>query len=610
MQVLALVPGVSRSGATISGGLIRGLDRVTATRLSFLLGIPALLGAGVFELPDALSSGVGWGPTLVGTVVSFVVAYAHHRLAAATGRPTLDRDLRLVSLGAGSRADHRAVVRLDQRHVTTLVLLRHGRSTANGAGVLAGRTEGVDLDEAGAEQARGLVERLSGVRVARLVSSPLLRCRRTIDPLAETLGLPVELDDRITEVDYGVMDGPGVAGPGRRTALADRAGPSRRRPSSPTGRGWRRYRCGRWRRSGSMPQPASDDGVAVLCSHGDVIKAILADALGMHLDGFQRIVVAPASISVVRYTTLRPFVERINDTGTLRGLGAAQDRPAGQGDRPDQDRPRPGPTTTARPDAAPGGDAGPVTVPGGGRRRGRRDRRRTGCWPKLKSAMSRQVHVFRSPDRFLAGTIGQPGEREFFLQVVDGRRVLSVACEKQQVAVLADRLGSLITEVGRRFGEEPGQGGAPVIDDDLILTTPVDAEFRVGTMGLAWDGEGSQVIVELLALTEEEVGEDVVLEDREDGPDALRVFLSLAEARDFARHAQNGGRGGSAAMPAVREPAGPGRPHLPAAERVPPRCRGLTSRGGRRALLPGRRPSPTRTSLKSCGSDGSPSPAV
>jgi uncharacterized repeat protein (TIGR03847 family) len=66
----------------------------------------------------------------------------------------------------------------------------------------------------------------------------------------------------------------------------------------------------------------------------------------------------------------------------------------------------------------------------------------------------------------------------------------------------------------------------------------VDAEFRVGTMGLAWDGEGSQVIVELLALTDEEVGEDIVLEDREEGPDALRVFLSLAEARDFALHAQ------------------------------------------------------------------------
>ncbi len=150
--------------------------------------------------------------------------------------------------------------------------------------------------------------------------------------------------------------------------------------------------------------------------------------------------------------------------------------------------------------------------------------------------MPRQVHVFRSPDRFLAGTIGQPGEREFFLQVVDGRRVLSVACEKQQVAVLADRLGSLITEVARRFGAQAGD--PPAGADDAALSTPVDAEFRVGTMGLAWDGEGSQVIVELLALSEEEVGEEVVLEDREDGPDALRVFLSLAEARDFADHAQ------------------------------------------------------------------------
>lgn len=150
--------------------------------------------------------------------------------------------------------------------------------------------------------------------------------------------------------------------------------------------------------------------------------------------------------------------------------------------------------------------------------------------------MTRQIHVFRSPDRFLAGTIGQPGEREFFLQVADGRRVFSVACEKQQVAVLADRLGSLITEVAKRFDvNAPSASGG---GDDLTLTTPVDAEFRVGTMGLAWDGEESQVIVELLALSEEEVGEDIVLEDREDGPDALRVFLSLAEAQDFARRAE------------------------------------------------------------------------
>lgn len=76
VQSLALIPGVSRSGATISAGLLRGLDRVAATRIAFLLGIPALVGAGVYELKDALNGGVGLAPTLVGTVVSFVVAYA------------------------------------------------------------------------------------------------------------------------------------------------------------------------------------------------------------------------------------------------------------------------------------------------------------------------------------------------------------------------------------------------------------------------------------------------------------------------------------------------------------------------------------------------------
>lgn len=148
--------------------------------------------------------------------------------------------------------------------------------------------------------------------------------------------------------------------------------------------------------------------------------------------------------------------------------------------------------------------------------------------------MSRQVHIFRTPDRFLAGTVGVPGEREFFVQAAEGRRVISVACEKQQVAVLADRLGALITEVARRFGDDQPSSAA-LVNDGLI--TPVDAEFRVGTMGLAWDGEGAQVIVELLAMSEEDVNEDVVLEDSETGPDALRVFLSLDQARTFADHA-------------------------------------------------------------------------
>ena len=117
-QCLALIPGVSRSGATISVGLMRGLDRVTATRLAFLLGIPALIGAGVYELPSALpEGGVGWGPTLVGTVVSFVVAYASVAWLLKYVSQALDRGVRLVPLGAGRRADRRAVHRRADRHV-------------------------------------------------------------------------------------------------------------------------------------------------------------------------------------------------------------------------------------------------------------------------------------------------------------------------------------------------------------------------------------------------------------------------------------------------------------------------------------------------------------
>ena len=108
VQCLALIPGVSRSGATISAGLFRGLDRVAATRIAFLLGIPALVGAGIYELKDALSGDVGVVHLLVGTVVSFLVALRVRRLAAALRRQALDRDLRVLPGPARHRADHPA----------------------------------------------------------------------------------------------------------------------------------------------------------------------------------------------------------------------------------------------------------------------------------------------------------------------------------------------------------------------------------------------------------------------------------------------------------------------------------------------------------------------
>ena len=147
--------------------------------------------------------------------------------------------------------------------------------------------------------------------------------------------------------------------------------------------------------------------------------------------------------------------------------------------------------------------------------------------------MSRVIHVFRTPDRFIAGTVGQPGERAFYLQAVQEARVVSVLLEKQQVQVLSERIGALLEEVARRFGADVPEETEDV-GDLHPLTTPVEEEFRVGTMGLGWDSEAGAVVVELLAATEGEVDESVVLDDTDEGPDAVRVFLSPEQAREFA----------------------------------------------------------------------------
>jgi probable phosphomutase (TIGR03848 family) len=296
---------------------------------------------------------------------------------------------------------------------TTVLLVRHARSTANSAGVLAGRAEGVGLDETGLRQAARLGERLADVPVDRLVSSPAERCLRTLEPLASALGLPIETDDRLSEVDYGEWTGRALkdlAGEPlwrvvqhHPAAAAFPAGESlaavsaravaairdlvRAAAAADTARERRAVEGGADARHGDetdsdesekdesekdesekdendkderekdeIEQEQPRAPTILVCSHGDVIKAVLADALGLHLDSFQRIVVAPVSISVVRYTPLRPFVDRINDTGDLDALRplAAQSAalPAAH---------RAAPDTAARPaqigesDAVPGG---------------------------------------------------------------------------------------------------------------------------------------------------------------------------------------------------------------------------------------------------------------
>ena len=169
--------------------------------------------------------------------------------------------------------------------------------------------------------------------------------------------------------------------------------------------------------------------------------------------------------------------------------------------------------------------------------------------------MTRAIHVFRTPDRFVAGTVGQPGNRTFYLQAVHDKRVISVMCEKQQVAVLAERIGALLAEVHRRFGT-PLPPDADVTDLNPLVT-PIDAEFRVGTMGLGWDAEAQSVVVELLAVSETAFDASVILDDAEEGPDAVRVFLSPESARAFAARSQRVISAGRPPCPLCDEPLDP-----------------------------------------------------
>lgn len=208
----------------------------------------------------------------------------------------------------------------------TVLLVRHGRSTANSSGVLAGWTPGVTLDDRGREQAAALAARLSALPLAAVVSSPLDRCRETVAPLLEVRPeLERRLDERVGECRYGDWSGRKISElseePLWRTVQDY---PSRAVFPGPEGESMRAMQnraveaVREW--DALVAESHGDDALLLVCSHGDIIKAVVADALGMHLDLFQRISVDPCSVTAIRYTASRPFVVRLGDTGDLNGL--------------------------------------------------------------------------------------------------------------------------------------------------------------------------------------------------------------------------------------------------------------------------------------------------
>ncbi|MBM7369516.1 MSMEG_4193 family putative phosphomutase [Gordonia hydrophobica] len=204
----------------------------------------------------------------------------------------------------------------------TVILIRHGRSTANTSGLLAGRTPGVGLDDRGRSQADALPARLATILsdLTAVVRSPLQRCAETVDPLLSARpDITAVSEPNLEEVDYGDWSNRKIS-----DLVTDPLWKVvQQQPSAavfPGGEGLlnvSRRATAAIRDLDRVHGGADGAGVWVACSHGDVIKAVLADALGMHLDQFQRIVVDPASISVIHYGSARPYVHTVNNGGVL-----------------------------------------------------------------------------------------------------------------------------------------------------------------------------------------------------------------------------------------------------------------------------------------------------
>jgi uncharacterized repeat protein (TIGR03847 family) len=151
------------------------------------------------------------------------------------------------------------------------------------------------------------------------------------------------------------------------------------------------------------------------------------------------------------------------------------------------------------------------------------------------------VHRYDPPERFVAGTVGPPGQRTFFLQARSGSRITSVSLEKQQVAVLAERVDGLLDDLLRAEG---GAATVPAVapttmEDSAPLEQPIEEEFRAGTMTLAWDAETERVVIEVFPIEESEsVVEDLMEDEAPDPEELFVVALTAAAARAFSKRAQ------------------------------------------------------------------------
>jgi probable phosphomutase (TIGR03848 family) len=206
--------------------------------------------------------------------------------------------------------------------MTTVVLVRHGLTKMTGP-VLAGWTPGIDLDERGRAQAAAVAERLRPVPLAAIVTSPLERCAQTAAALAAGRDVDAIVDERVGEARYGEWTG-GELKKRARDPLWRKVQAHPSAVTFPSGESLAATSARAVAAVRDWNDRLGDHATYAVVSHSDVIKAIVADALGLHLDFFQRIQVDPCSVTVIRYAELRPFLVRLNDVGSLADLVPAK----------------------------------------------------------------------------------------------------------------------------------------------------------------------------------------------------------------------------------------------------------------------------------------------
>ncbi len=199
-----------------------------------------------------------------------------------------------------------------------LVLIRHAHSEANASGVLSGRLPDIHLSDKGLEQSLSLATRLGSFPVSQLRISPMERCFETVQPwinqhlVTKNRSIEPVIDPNLNEVDYGKWSGKKLAVLSK-NKLWKVVQESPSRMYFPSGEGIAQMQA---RAMSSVHEMASlkSKGCGVIVSHGDVIKSIVASALGMHLDEFQRIIIDPASVSIIEYSAIKPRVILLNDS--------------------------------------------------------------------------------------------------------------------------------------------------------------------------------------------------------------------------------------------------------------------------------------------------------